>query len=311
MGRSCYEGVGNNESNGRHGELSTATSNCLRDVKTLKKLLWNLLRWGVPVAIIVWLVCLAVRDDSFARLRDEPKQWNYLALAILLCFVAVLLTMVRWYYLVRALDVPLGWRDAFRLGFLGYMWNFVTPGSVGGDLVKVVYLARQRPGKRTEVALSVLFDRLLGLYAVFVLATAAIFYTKLWQDPSADVRLACRVMFWSTGISTLGFAMGWLPGFSEGPIARVTASLAASWQVCGTVESCNSDVLFASLGAAVGDDFEPAGAIAVCGGPVDACSRIVEPRRRHCRSILSLCRWAWRRAHCHWRRMVWGRLNCW
>jgi glycosyltransferase 2 family protein len=183
-------------------------------------MLWNLLRWGVPAAIIGWLIYQAAENDSFARLRDEPKQWDYLALAMVLCFVAVLLTMVRWYYLVRALDVPITWRDAIRLGFLGYMWNFVTPGSVGGDLVKVVYLARKRPGKRTEVALSVLFDRLLGLYAVFVLATVAILYTKLWQDPSADVRLACRVMFWSTGISTLGFALGWLPGFSEGPIAR-------------------------------------------------------------------------------------------
>lgn len=243
----------------------------------MKKLLWNLLRWGVPAAIIGWLIYQAAENDSFARLRDEPKQWDYLALALVLCFVAVLLTMVRWYYLVRALDVPISWRDAFRLGFLGYMWNFVTPGSVGGDLVKVVYLARKRPGKRTEVALSVLFDRLLGLYAVFVLATVAILYTKMWQNPSADVRLACRVMFWSTGISTLGFALGWLPGFSEGPIARGAASLAESWPVCGAVEPSNSDVLFASLGVAVGDDFESGCAIAVCRGVVDACPRVVEP----------------------------------
>jgi hypothetical protein len=186
----------------------------------LKKLLWNLLRWGVPAAIIASLVYQAVRDDSFARLRDEPKQWNFLALAALVCLAAVLLTMVRWYYLVRALNVPLTWREAFRLGFLGYLFNFISPGAVGGDLFKVVYLARQRPGRRTEVALSVLFDRLLGLYAVFVIATAASLLTGIWRDASADVRFACRVMFWCTGGCTVLFAIGWLPGFSEGPVAR-------------------------------------------------------------------------------------------
>src|SRR5262249_62075561 len=93
-------------------------------------------------------------------------QWDMLGLATLICFVAVLLTMVRWYYLVRALDVPITWRDAFRLGFLGYMWNFVTPGSVGGDLVKVVYLAHKRPGQRAEVAMSMVFDRLVGVVSV-------------------------------------------------------------------------------------------------------------------------------------------------
>lgn len=190
------------------------------ETSNLKKLLWNLVRWGVPAAIIGWLVYQAVRNDSFSRLRDEPKQWDYLALATLVCFVAVMLTMARWYYLVRALDVPITWRDAIRLGFLGYMWNFVTPGSVGGDLVKVVYLAHKRPGKRTEVALSVVFDRLLGLYAVFLLATGAILWTGMWRDPSERVRFACRVMFWCTGGGTLFFAIGWLPGFSEGPIAR-------------------------------------------------------------------------------------------
>jgi hypothetical protein len=186
----------------------------------LKKLLWNLVRWGLPAAIIIWLVRQAVQNDSFARLRDEPKQWNFLALAALVCLAAVLLTMVRWYYLVRALDVPLTWRDAFRLGFLGYLFNFISPGAVGGDLFKVVYLARERPGRRTEVALSVIFDRLLGLYAVFVIATVAILMTRMWHNPSIDVRFACQVIFWCTGGSTLFFALGWLPGFSEGPIAR-------------------------------------------------------------------------------------------
>ena len=72
----------------------------------------------------------------------SPNNGTFCA-ALATCFVAVLLTMVRWYFLVRTLNVPLTWRDAFRLGFLGYLFNFISPGSVGGDLFKVVYLAKQ------------------------------------------------------------------------------------------------------------------------------------------------------------------------
>ncbi len=106
----------------------------------MKKLLLKLLQWGVALAIIVWLVLDAVENQSFAQLRDSPKRWDLLALAALVCFIGVVLTMVRWCYLVRTLDVPLSWRDTFRLGFLGYLFNFISPGAVGGDLFKVVFL---------------------------------------------------------------------------------------------------------------------------------------------------------------------------
>ena len=68
----------------------------------MKKLLLISVRWILPVAIIVWLMVNAAQNDSFSRMRDAPKQWDLLALATVLCFAAVLLTIVRWYFLVRA-----------------------------------------------------------------------------------------------------------------------------------------------------------------------------------------------------------------
>ena len=186
----------------------------------MKKLLLKLVQWSVALAIIVWLVVQAVENKSFDQLRNGPKQWDMLVLATVVCFAAVLATIVRWYFLVRALGVPLTWRDALRLGFLGYLFNFISPGAVGGDLFKVVFLARERQGRRTEVALSVLVDRLMGLYGVFIVGTIAILCTDMWRSNLPNVRLACRVMFWCAGVSTAVLAMGWLPGFSEGPLAK-------------------------------------------------------------------------------------------
>ncbi len=186
----------------------------------MKKILFKLLRWAVPLAIITWLVVDATRNDSFAKLRDQPKHWDLLALAAVLCFVAVVLTMIRWMYLVRALDIPFRVRDALRLGFLGYLLNFISPGSVGGDLFKAVFLARTCHGRRAEAAVTVVVDRLIGLYALFLVGTAAIFVTGMWRSNSDQVRVVCQIVFWCTGLGTAALIIASLPGFSHGLIAR-------------------------------------------------------------------------------------------
>jgi glycosyltransferase 2 family protein len=185
-----------------------------------KKIVFQILRWAVPAAIIAWLVIDATRKDSFAKLRDQPKHWDLLLLATVLCFAAVVLTMIRWMYLVRALDIPFRLRDALRLGFLGYLLNFISPGSVGGDLFKAVFLARACHGRRAEAAVTVVVDRLIGLYALFLVGMAAIFATGMWRSDSPQVRVICNIVFWCTGIGTAMLLIAALPGFSHGPIAR-------------------------------------------------------------------------------------------
>jgi glycosyltransferase 2 family protein len=189
-------------------------------MKHRMKKVWQVLRWVLPAAIIAWLVIDAMRNDSFAQLRDQPKRWDLLAAATVLCFCAVVNTMMRWRMLVRAIGIPLSVRDTLRLGFLGYLFNFVSPGAVGGDLFKAVFLARSCEGKKTEAAMTVIVDRLIGLYALFLIGTIAILVTGMNQLPAQEVRIVCQIVFWCTGIGTVMIAISALPGFSHGPIAR-------------------------------------------------------------------------------------------
>jgi uncharacterized protein (TIRG00374 family) len=186
----------------------------------LKKLLLNLLLLVIPAAIIAWLVRDAIANQSFSQMWQQPKRWDLLALATVCCFLATITTIVRWHYLVRAIDLPLRMRDTIRLGFLGYMWNFVFPGGVGGDFVKAVFLAREQPGRKTEATLTVIVDRLIGLYGLFLLATIASLLTGMFLSESMQVRFATHVMFYATGIMSLGLFAAAMPNFSQGPIAR-------------------------------------------------------------------------------------------
>ena len=138
--------------------------------------LFGLVRIVVPIAIIAWLFFNLGRDDpqTLSRLLSRPKDWGLLAIAGAVALSAVCLTFVRWWLLVRALDIPFRLSEAFRLGFLGYLLNFVSFGSVGGDLFKAYFLARDRPGQRAPAVATVVLDRLIGLYALLLVASAGL-----------------------------------------------------------------------------------------------------------------------------------------
>src|SRR5690606_7755496 len=61
---------------------------------------------------------------------------------------------------------------------------------------------------------------LIGLYALFLVAAAAILLTGAWRSPSEEVRIVCQIMFWCTAVGTIAIVVSSLPGFAEGPIVR-------------------------------------------------------------------------------------------
>jgi uncharacterized protein (TIRG00374 family) len=86
-------------------------------------------------------------------------------LAGLSCMIGVLITFVRWYFLVRAQQLPFTLTNALRLGMVGYFCNTFLPGSVGGDFIKAVFIAREQ-SRRTVAVATVLIDRAVGLWAL-------------------------------------------------------------------------------------------------------------------------------------------------
>src|SRR5215469_409034 len=170
----------------------------------LKKILFNLLKFGVSIGIVTYLVIDASRDQAFADLAHQPKNWAVLSLAAASGLGAVLLTFVRWYVLVRALDLPFTLKDAVRLGFLGYLLNFVSLGAVGGDLFKAVFIARQFPGRRPEAVATVVLDRVIGLYMLFVMASVAILVTGKLHNSDETVRIIGRGALVASAVGAAG-----------------------------------------------------------------------------------------------------------
>ncbi len=147
-----------------------------RRLKSITKLLLGL-------AIVAYLVYQAQSHQKFAEILHNEKNWVMLATSLGCVAIAVLLGFLRWYLLVRAVDLPFTPGDAFRLGSLGFALNFVGPGGVGGDLFKGVALAREHASRKSDAVATVIADRLIGLTSLLIVTSCAIPVTgMLWNS---------------------------------------------------------------------------------------------------------------------------------
>jgi uncharacterized membrane protein YbhN (UPF0104 family) len=125
------------------------------------------------------------------------------AVTLVALFALALVTAWRWRWLVHALGLALSWADAARLTLYGIFFNLVVPGATGGDVVKAWYAAR-RTGVPTKAVVSVLVDRVVGLFALVLLAAGA-----LWIGPDrpgfADARRLVLAVLAAGGAATVLF----------------------------------------------------------------------------------------------------------
>lgn len=162
---------------------------------------WTWLKWPLALACLTYLY--ARHSSALNELAERPKDWRFLVLGFVLCLSAALMTFYRWYLLVWAQGFSFRIRDAVRLGFLGMLFNYVGPGSVGGDLFKAVILAREQASRRTVAAATVVLDRILGLLALFMVgAVSTLFYRHLRQ--SVELRTAALFLW----VGSLGGLIG-------------------------------------------------------------------------------------------------------
>lgn len=138
-----------------------------------KRRLKKLLQFGVPV-VLLWLLFEYGKLDVGRIRATLTNHWAALLIPSGILFVSVYITSVRWAMLVMAQGVRIRLSDAFRLTYVGYFFSLFGPGGVGGDIVKIVYLVRYFPHMRSAMATTVVVDRVLGLYGLFVLAIGAV-----------------------------------------------------------------------------------------------------------------------------------------
>ncbi len=166
-------------------------------------------RSGLGSAVNLVLVALAfgllglVLWQNRAKLHEvfaHPLDLRLLGLGVLVFQCSLILTYMRWYLLVRVIEPRFTLRSTMLLGFIGYVFNLVIPGAVGGDFIKAAYLVRMQI-RKTQAIASMLIDRILGLLGLFVLAALA--GTTAWSVATPEVQKLILAAWIATGLGFL------------------------------------------------------------------------------------------------------------
>lgn len=108
---------------------------------------------------------------SIAEMRKVLDHPVRLSVALLAMTAATLIAISRWKLLLEAQGVRISWQKTASLNLIGGFFNLALPGAVSGDIVKAFYIARENPGKRGHVFGSILFDRIIGVSGLVLVAT--------------------------------------------------------------------------------------------------------------------------------------------
>lgn len=147
------------------------------------------------VTVLKILVTLALFAFLLTRI---PLQlvWSIIAeanvplllLATAIYFGAIVLGAVKWRILVRAQDIDASLGALLSYSLMGLFFGNVLPSNIGGDVIRAYDLARVTRGRAEAAAISVLVDRLMGLFAFFSAAvvTAALATFMLAQAQAME-----------------------------------------------------------------------------------------------------------------------------
>ncbi|WP_413577495.1 lysylphosphatidylglycerol synthase transmembrane domain-containing protein [Bdellovibrio sp. HCB290] len=142
-------------------------------IKKTKKIAAQLIKILFAAGIIYWLVQSGKLNFSALSNLLNP---GIIALSAGIVLVNFFLASERWRVLVKSQGIPAKAWSSFKLTLIGQFFNFAMPGGVGGDVIKAFYFTREFPGTKVVAATSVLIDRVLGLYAMILLALLVMIY---------------------------------------------------------------------------------------------------------------------------------------
>jgi uncharacterized membrane protein YbhN (UPF0104 family) len=128
-------------------------------------------RWVVPIAVSVGIVTYILvdvnRQHLWRAMAAVRLPWVALAVAVYLLGQAI--SAVKWALIGRSVGLAGSTFEYVRFYFAGMFFNLIGFATVGGDVVRALYLGR---GRRPGLALnSVLFDRMSGLVVLMAMSS--------------------------------------------------------------------------------------------------------------------------------------------
>lgn len=159
----------------------------------MKKILLPTLRILVSFGFIGILLCLT--KDTLHSIPGILRQMNirFFIASLVLQVVVIFMIALRFKKILSVHNIKVSFKDASSLTFIGYFFNNFLPSSVGGDLVKAYYSARNSK-RKVESLSAVIADRAIGLVTLSLIGVVIVNFLKLENE---NIRALIYIFFFS------------------------------------------------------------------------------------------------------------------
>ena len=156
--------------------------------------LWKV---GLSAALLAWLLRLVDVSAIAGALVETNLAW--LAIGTVVYVGSQLLSGVKWHVLASGAGVERPLSRVVAYYFIGMFFNAFGFGTVGGDVMRAMYLGGATD--RARAVNSVLIDRLTGLAVLIAMSVAALVVFRRYDLPPA--------LYWGTLVLGIGLLVGW------------------------------------------------------------------------------------------------------
>jgi hypothetical protein len=169
---------------------------------------------GVRLAAgILILVYLAKSDIiNFSALAKLALAWPITLAAIAVFLVDIFLMALRTSWLFRSLGMTLTFLKSMQLTLVSLFFSTFLPGAGGGDLVKLYYATKENAGRRTKITTILLFDRVIGFFAMLILP---LFFVPFFLPLIRAVPALRAILILIACVSSVSLAVFFLSAFSQ------------------------------------------------------------------------------------------------
>lgn len=148
----------------------------------------SVLTWAVKLLVsgglLYWLLSRVDRGQLWNNIHQASPLW--LAVALALYFVMILVSAWRWKQLLDAQAVPATFLHLVSSYLVATFFNNFLPSNIGGDVIRISDTA-PAAGSKTRAATIVLFDRVIGLIGlILVAALGATIATEMGDQEPFD-----------------------------------------------------------------------------------------------------------------------------
>jgi len=150
----------------------------------MKKILITLVQAAVTLLLLWWIFHDPSKREQMALALGKANP-IWLVPAFLSFGLVLVCAAFRWQLLMRVQGISLSWFRVWQLVMIGMFYNLFLPGGTGGDLVKIFYAVREAPKSKSAVFLSVVVDRLAGMFALILVSSGVflVFFKELTALP--------------------------------------------------------------------------------------------------------------------------------